>query len=118
MDRHFLTSLAPLSNADKHRVVQAGFLGFHEFPEEFLACNEDVGEPLEGTFTSGPLEAGAYLVDCVLAITGPNPQVKMQGNLTLVVGFGEEGFALSAIGEMALRIGEAIELFQPFFDAK
>ncbi len=118
LDRHFLSSLAPLSNADKHRVIQAGFLGIHEFPEGFLARSEDVGEPLEGTFTSGPLEAGAYVVDCLLAITGPNPQVKMQGNLTLVVGFGEEGFALSAIGEMALKIGETIELFQPLFDAK
>lgn len=67
---------------------------------------------------SGPLEKEAYVVDCVVAITGPNPQVKMQGDLTLIVGFGEEGFGLGAIGEMALKIGETIDLFQPLFDTK
>jgi len=118
MDEHFLLSLAPLSNTDKHRVVQAAFLGIQDFPQGFLSRNEDVGDILQGTHISGPLEKDAYIVDLIVAITGPNPEVKMNGDLTLVVGFGEQGFALSAIAEMALKIGEAIELFQPFFDGK
>jgi len=118
MDEHFLLPLSPLSNVDKHQVIQAGFLGTQDFPEGFLARNEDVGDVLQGTSVAGPLEKDAYIVDCTVEITGPNPQVKMHGNLTLVVGFGEEGFALNAIGEMALKIGETIELFQPFFDGK
>ena len=117
MDRHYLSMLAALSNADKHRVIQAAFLGIDEIPEGFLG-RQDVGDVLEGTVWRGPLEAGAYVVDCTVAITGPNPQVKMQGNLTLVVGFGEEGFALKAVGELVPKVSDTIDLFQPLFDAK
>jgi len=117
MNEHFLSVLAALSNADKHRLIQAGFLGIQEFPKGFLAT-QDVGTVLESNFIEGPLEKGAYVVDCTLAITGPDPQVKMHRNLALVVGFGEQCFARNAIGEMMAMVGTAIERFQPFFDGK
>jgi len=46
----FLSSLAPLSNADKHRIIQAGFMGIQGPPDKFLALNQDVGDILQGTF--------------------------------------------------------------------
>jgi hypothetical protein len=119
MDQHFLRLLVPLSNADKHRVVQAGFLAPMAPPAEFLARNADVGDVLEGTFaTGGPLDEDANVVDCRFAITGPDPKVHMQGNLTLIVGFGKEGFAWNAICGLVPVVGQAIDAFQHFFDAQ
>jgi hypothetical protein len=119
MDQHFLQLLVPLSNADKHRVVQPGFFGLDEPPEGFLARNEDVGDMLEGTFAQGgPLSLDTNVVDCRFEIAGPNPHVQMQGNLTLLVGFGEKGFAWNAIVDMARSVGQVIDAFPQFFNAQ
>lgn len=116
MDQHFLSLLIPLSNADKHRVVQAGFFAIEEPPEKFLARNEDVGDVLEGTFASGPLDEDAPFLDARFEITGPNPHVQMERDLTLIVGFGEERFSFPAIREIVPKVGQVIDAFQPFFD--
>lgn len=114
--RHFLSVLVPLSNADKHRIVQAGFLAIEEPPDQFMVRNQDVGDVLEGTFAAGPLKDNANVMECRVAITGPNPHVYMQRDLTLIVGFGEQHFAWGAIQEMAIAVGQTIEAFDGFFN--
>ncbi len=118
MNQHLLQLLIPLSNADKHRVVQAAVLASLGPPDELLARNEDVGNVIEGTFAVGPLDEHANVVDCRFEITGPNPHVQMHGNLTVVVGFGQQGFAWNAIVGMVPVVGQTIDAFQHFFEAQ
>jgi hypothetical protein len=74
MDHHYLSMLAALSNNDKHRIIQAAFRGIDEIPDGSLG-RQDVGGVLERSVWRGPLEVGTCVLDCTLAITGPNPQV-------------------------------------------
>jgi hypothetical protein len=117
-DKHFATLLAAISNADKHRVLQAGWVGVGHPPDGFLSRNEHVGDVIEGTWATGPLDEKAQIVDCRFAITGPDPHVQMQGELTLLIGFGREGFNWGAITEIPVPVGQIIDIFEPYFGSK
>jgi len=109
---HVLAGLRTLSNEDKHRTLLPAFAAI---PERTDALKLDVVElrdiepPLKGgEFRAGrPLKNGDLVFEAPVKIIGPNPEVKLKGNLSLDIGFGRKPVPMKGfvqMGDLVTRI--------------
>jgi hypothetical protein len=95
-----LTALDALWNMDKHRFLMPTFITIID-PEligPIYRANEDaeiVGEPVYPDV--GWQKDGAELVFIPLAVTGPNPQMYMEGDLPIDISFGAGGAVIDVL---------------------
>jgi hypothetical protein len=122
-DPHPVQLLDDLSNDDKHRVTQPALvcpsrIDLRIEPEDMQDCTapEEPTWTLNNTILRRPLEPETELCRVSINITGPDPQVKVKGQLTTYVGFrnGAPTLAsLEAVGDYVRRI---VRFFVPEFD--
>ncbi len=96
-----LKFLAALSNDDKHRLLLPNVIAYAEGDFDFsVATNEDVGSVGELILTVKPgdaMEAGAEIGYFDVEVTGPDPQVQVQGEFPGLVAFeGQDGVVIAA----------------------
>jgi hypothetical protein len=89
-----MTILARLSNEDKHRVVLSSVASVPHpdtaEPRMNITPISDVG-PIKSYELEArkPLESGDVLLEAAIEITGPNPNIHLDGELPLEVAFGQ-----------------------------
>jgi hypothetical protein len=114
--RHVLAALRKLSNEDKHRTLIPAFSAVEARPDRMnleVVGVRDVRAPIEGgkVHTGYALKSYDLVLEAVVEITGPNPEVKLKGNIPLDVGFGWKPVPLQGLVQMckavALTIGQA-----------
>jgi hypothetical protein len=95
-----LTALDALWNMDKHRFLMPMFISIAD-PEligPIYRANEDAEIIGESVYPDmGWQKDGAEFVFVPLAVTGPNPQVYMEGDLPIDVSFGIGGGAVDVL---------------------
>ena len=111
--RHLLAALRKLSNEDKHRTLIPAFSAVEARPDRMdleVVGVRDVRAPVEG----GQVHAGYALksydlvLEAPVEITGPNPEVKLDGNIPLDIGFGWKPVPLQGFVQMVQAVGATI----------
>jgi hypothetical protein len=119
VEQHPLALLDALSNDDKHRLTQPALVTAHAYTfrfKDFRNCHP-ASLQASGDNTGGvPLKLNQELMRLPLVITGPNPDVKMESDMTVYVGL-RNGLDLwgvtSGIGKYCRGI---VEVFAPEFE--
>jgi hypothetical protein len=116
-----LAVLADLSNEDKHQAILPSYAAippeaFEEEPTINLVAIRDVVE-LESfeVHVNKPLEDGAEILGADIKVTGPNPQVDMEGHLPFDVAFGESMVPMRGILGVRNAVHEVFGMFSPLF---
>lgn len=125
---HLLHALRKLSNEDKHRVVLSSY-GAVETPTGKKPLNlklsgvRDIAAIKEGQiYTGRALKHGSLVLEAPLEITGPNPEVKADGEIPLDIGWGDPIVPLKGLRQMiesvAMVVTAGRELLggDPFID--
>jgi hypothetical protein len=119
-ERHLFAALRDLSNQDKHRSLMPAFSAIQRGPD--LADIEIVGtQDLESPIESGKLLAGYALADgdpvleAPVTITGPNPTIRMKGQLPLDVAFGEVLVPLEGLKQMCHVVAQTVVAAGSYF---
>lgn len=103
---HPLSVLAHLSNIDKHRFIHPAFSVVDDkSPQRVkLIANPDAGQMTEVVHEPFPTDGKAEIGRVVFECPGPKPDVEVQGDLPLIVGFSDRGVRTKDLG----RILEAV----------
>lgn len=118
---HLLWALRELSNEDKHRTVIPALTAIQGRPEAMdlrISVVRDVGSLLQGAkvMAGEPLKSGDLVVEAPVKITGPNPELKLEGNFPLDVGFGNPPVPLQNFARLVHAIsgilGDARQFIQ------
>jgi len=119
-DRNALVILNNLSNVDKHQIVHVVALAQTSGQPPFTAFgpNGDAG-PIDflWAFPGGKLKAGAVLA-CfgVSEVTGPNPQVEVQGPIPVQIRLEDGWNAVRTLSDIALAVNQIVNYFIPSFN--
>ena len=120
--RHLLAALRKLSNEDKHRTLIPAFSAVEARPDRMnleVVGVRDVRAPVEG----GKVHAGYALKSYDLVLespvesTGPEPEVKLEGNLPLDIGFGWKPVPLQGFTQMCHAVAATIDRARSFMGA-
>jgi hypothetical protein len=115
---HGLSSLRDLSNFDKHRLIHAVLFAVDVRPADAfrLTSNDDAGEQM-GKPKLQPFAEGeaVEILSIGYSCPGPKPEVTVEGNLPIGVGFGEDRIRLTALPGMAHLVGTIIEQYAADF---
>ena len=107
-----LAALRRLSNEDKHRVLVSGWTAIHDagsFEIDVLRAR-DVGSIEAGRIYAGrQLNHGDLVLEAPVQITGPNPDVRPNGELPLDIGFGVKPVFLEDLIGMRDGVGTLVE---------
>ncbi len=120
--RRPLAVLADLSNEDKHQAILPSYAAIPPQPLENgidLSPVEliDVAmfERME-IHANKPLVDGAEVMSADIEITGPNPHVKMQGELPFDVAFGEGMEPMASLAAIRNAVNEVVAVLGQVFD--
>lgn len=101
---HLLMALRNLSNQDKHRVIVSSHGAIKKPGEGFTFAVEsrhDVGEIRDGELlVDKALADGDIVARAICGVTGPNPEIKLKGNLAVDIAFGEDPW-IAPLGALA-----------------
>jgi hypothetical protein len=117
-----LAVLADLSNEDKHQAILPAFASIPQEPLEDgpgfdLVAVTDVAEfDRMEIYVNRPLEDGAETMSADIEITGPNPHVKMKGNLPFDIAFGQRMIPLEQLTIVRNAVNEIVSGFEPVFN--
>lgn len=117
---HVLTTLRVLSNEDKHRTLLPAFTAIEGRPELIdlkVVGVRDVREPVERgqVYARRPLNDLDVVLESAVEITGPDPEVRMEGELPLDVAFGSKRMPLGGLRQMVDMIAAVIAEARVFF---
>lgn len=112
--RHALAVLRTLSNEDKHRTLVPAFAAIESSPKAFKVGHiwmRDIRPPLEGfEFEAGkPLENGDLVFQGPVNIIGPNPEIKLNADFALSIGFGRKPTPLGGFVQMGQFVSLILE---------
>lgn len=117
---HALGALATLSNIDKHRVIHVVRRLHHEgvflapTPDKFIDCYPDNPVRLETKLSAGD---EVHLNDEALSVyvtaTGPNPDVKLEPNLTAHIAIHENWNPVDTLDGIRAQVTAILEGFEP-----
>jgi hypothetical protein len=113
-----LNVLVLLSNTDKHRFIHTTAMGIDsDDPDRIdFISNSDVGE-IESVETKPfPPKGKAEIARIVYDRLGPNPRMKMEGELPVFIAFGETHVRIEGIGIILNAIESTLKRFAPFFE--
>lgn len=123
-DTRRLRILAALSNDDKHRLLIPSVLSLA--PEDIqlrVGHNDDIASIGEfiGTIRAGERLEGQAVIGYIpdVVVTGANPDMKVEGNLSAFVAFEGRGGITARINDLAgvgLYVKEIIQQFEALFD--
>ena len=120
---HPFRLLNDLSNDDKHRLTQPALVHAQTFRmrvlnENCADCRVDVNTRIEWNKRSvgRPLEPDTEVCRFPVEITGPNPQVTMEGGVDTFVGFRNGIPVLPALWEIRDHTRRVVEFFAPEFE--
>lgn len=119
---HLLWALRELSNEDKHRTLIPALSAIEARPDRMnleIVGVRDVRAPIEGgkVMAGKALKNGSLVLEAPVEVTGPDPEVKMEGNLPLDVGFGEIPVPLQGFIQMIEAVGATIGQARQFLTA-
>jgi hypothetical protein len=117
-----LAAVARFSNLDKHRAIQTAFSTPTHGPElPFTIRREPVEAEFYGeveiTGYGRALQDGDEIARMRFGAVGPQPRVKLYGELILDVAFGEDGLALGALPHIHRHISDVVESFAQDFES-
>jgi hypothetical protein len=117
--RHVLAALRKLSNEDKHRTLIPAFSAVEARPDRMnleVVGVRDVRAPIEGgkVHTGYALKSYDLVLETAVEITGPNPEVKLEGNLPLDIGFGWKPVPLQGFVQMCKAVALTISQARSF----
>ena len=121
---HLLTFLDDLSNDDKHRLTQPVLLApegmTFTFPPHYQGHNCHIAtESFEVRNVIGwPLQANTELMRAPLAITGPNPEMPVDCDFSVAIGFRDGTPAQDALEAIAVFVREIVGTFAPEFETR
>ncbi|MGH2964384.1 MAG: hypothetical protein ACRDMH_03250 [Solirubrobacterales bacterium] len=117
-----LAVLADLSNEDKHQATLPGVAAIppHLLTEEELdfrpiAMNDVALIERFEVYANRPIEDGSEIVSAQLTITGPDPQVGVDGRLPFDVAFGRGMVPMRGLVEIRRAVRSVIEPMQRIF---
>ena len=111
--RHLLAGLRKLSNEDKHRTLIQSFAAIQGRPDlmniEVIGVR-DVRSPVEGgkVHTGRALKDYDLVLEAPVEIVGSNPQVKLNGEFPLDIGFGWKPIPLQGFRQMIQAVAGMI----------
>ncbi len=116
---HVLAGLRTLSNEDKHRTLLPAFVAVAENKPSKLRGLEtrDIERPDLNTLqvrAGRPLKEHDVVVEMPIAITGPNPEVKLKAELPLDVGIGRKPVPLKGLEQMSQVVGSVLAYSRRF----
>jgi len=116
---HLLTALRELSNEDKHRTLLAAYSAIEANPGAMdfeVVGVRDVRSPVEGgkVYAGRPLNNYDLVLESPVVITGPNPEVKLNGELPMDVGFGWKPVPLQGLRQMVQSVAEIVAACRNF----
>lgn len=112
-----LRTLRDLSNYDKHRLLNPLLCAIDAAGENaiHLSVNEDAGEVIGYSVQPFPPEGEAEILACELSCPGENPEVSMDREPAVSIGFGESPIRASDLPRLGVTVGEIIESFARYF---
>lgn len=116
---HSLAILSYLSNVDKHRFIHPAFSAIDDkSPERArLVGNPDAGDLVEIKHELFPADGEAEVARIVFECPGPKPDVKMEGDLPLLVGFSRRRVRAKEIGVIYEDVETILDAYAPAFAA-
>jgi hypothetical protein len=115
---HPLALLNSLSNADKHRLLNATVGQFAGLGPGFT-MGQDVQAIREINIPLGPLEDGAEVARIHIDTSGPNPEMEMYGEFDIDIAFADSGRSvMGTLVPIRSEVAAIVEWFAPVFGAK
>jgi hypothetical protein len=112
-DSHILGALRTLSNEDKHRTVLPTLIAINEDATKFKFKSLEVRdikvppEPIQMR-AGRPLQENDVALEMPIEITGPQPEVKLVGAVSLDVGFGGRPVPVKGLEQMAPAVAQVL----------
>jgi hypothetical protein len=121
LDFHPLELLRDISDDDKHRLVVTTPVTAADFKSRFPHWGErcHVGSKVSGQVVARhPVEIGTEVLRIALVVTGPNPKMKVDTEVPIVVSL-VNGLPVDyALAEIAKAVAVVLKRFRSFFNAR